>query len=964
MAALSSTQSGNWSSASTWGGTTPSDGDTFTINRGHKVTVNSDQRPTNGWGDVALYGKLEIVSGGQFRLNGRITLYGNGAGGYFAEGNSTSNSFLHMTAGSSMEIRGSNSDQHGIWMETQQHCQMIMEGTAKNLNTNLSAATDYGAAYLPVDNASNFAAGDWVTVFNREEDYRVCSDEGFWVHDIDETNNVIYIRQFVAPTAVIQKVNGTEVLVDNAKVFRPGYKVVFGTGGGNVDLKYETIVYTTSNYSNASTFYAGVAGTTTAGKLAVHYDASTDLPLRGLLHIADANGEDVSTQVASWTSMVFKVRDLYIAGNINQQVGIQSVTKNGSHYEIEFNNSSTTTTSNPASTNAGVPQTLQTTPQYQRTVSVKTIESINYKQNLLFLDTNVSNSVVGETMYQTGAEKQHVDNSRVQRKATTIRTAISANSTNSITVGNASDIAVGDVIVIDVNNDNDTNWDYNSRHTVSSKSGNTLTLDRNVERNIKVGSLVHILTRDVKVHAVDESSDTRPFILVERWTSSAGRNRVVIIQDAWLKGLGRNTNSAYYSGLMQAGYASRYRDDSSADGEHIQSRFDSMVYESPNNRSAYTGINARDSREFVMRNCTSYRTERGYWGYSGNYNWKFCNNYSTRNWYCGFLTDGYYEPYSEFSYFYGTRSDDYGVMFHHVREQMTIRQVILLNHEQRAMYGYYNTQGLVFERFYIDGRRYHLPWFGPGNGKLRFLDSYMRNRWDFSAPDGSGQVYSTYTISGADSRSTYVRTTGHVGEIDFYEHNFEYNGLMESWQGFIRQWDDDERAWVCRNLDDSDAGAFDSVYVPANTTVRLKCDVKLTAGSYTRPFLFATNSRNKHNMGRFRTAYTGQTGILTSSTAHEEGHVGFREQVQYSTAAVGNYETKQLVIQPRKYGYFLIYGIYSSSNIREEEFYMKDVQVFFDIAPSGAKAKAKANKGVAVRAGFVKAKKRIGGTRL
>jgi len=38
MAALSSTQSGNFNSASTWGGTAPSDGDTFTINRGHKVT--------------------------------------------------------------------------------------------------------------------------------------------------------------------------------------------------------------------------------------------------------------------------------------------------------------------------------------------------------------------------------------------------------------------------------------------------------------------------------------------------------------------------------------------------------------------------------------------------------------------------------------------------------------------------------------------------------------------------------------------------------------------------------------------------------------------------------------------------------------------------------------------------------------------------------------------------------------
>jgi len=47
MAALSSTQSGNWTSSSTWGGSTPAEGDTFTINRGHKVTVNSDTPTTN-----------------------------------------------------------------------------------------------------------------------------------------------------------------------------------------------------------------------------------------------------------------------------------------------------------------------------------------------------------------------------------------------------------------------------------------------------------------------------------------------------------------------------------------------------------------------------------------------------------------------------------------------------------------------------------------------------------------------------------------------------------------------------------------------------------------------------------------------------------------------------------------------------------------------------------------------------
>ena len=829
MAALSSTQSGNWSSSATWGGVTPADGDTFTINRGHTVTVNSDQRPTNGWGDIQLYGKLEIVSGGQFRLNGRITLYGNGAGGYFAEGDNTTNSFLHMTAGSSMELRGSNSDQHGIWMETQEHCQIIFEGTAKNLNTTLSSASGYGTEYISVADASNWAVGDWLTIFNREEDYRVNGDEGFWVHHVDGANNRIYLRQFVSPTAVIQSTSGTQVAVDNAKVFRVGYKIIFGTGSS---------------------------------------------------------------------------------------------------------------------------------------VHTKTITAIDYTRNIITVNSSVSGNVVGETIYQTGAEKQHVSGAIVRRMATTLSTAITANSTSSITVGNASDIAVGDVIVIDVNNDNDTNWDYDTRHTVSSKSGNTLTLDRNVAYNIKAGSLVTILTRDVKIHSVDESSDTRPYIYAERWTSSAGRNRVLIFQDVWFKGLGRNTNSTYYGGLMVAGYFSRYRDDSSADGEHVQSRFDCAVNESPNYRSSYTGFGTRDVREFLARNCVSYNNDRGFYGYSSQYNYRVFNNYVTRTFYSSYSADGFYEPYGTIQYFYGTRSDDYGLMVNHMRENNNIRHIILLNHEQRPMYLYYHTTDIPLERFYIDGYR-SFPYIGPGGGKGLMIDSYIKNRWDWSSPTGTGIVYSNYGNAANDDRSNYYRTMGSTQFMDFVEHNFEYDGHAEWYGGTLAIWDRDEKAWFCKQYNDANSGKYYNVFVPANTTVRLSCDVKVQSGfTGTRPYIFAANSRSIYKRGRWRTAYTDQTSTQNSSTADASSVDGFYEATQYSAASLGDYETKTLTIQPQTRGYMLIYGIMTSStNIREEYFYMRDVNVYLESAPAITTTKTKP-KNLAVRAGFTKAKKRIGGTRL
>jgi len=113
MAALSSSQSGNFNSASTWGGTAPSDGDTFTINRGHKVTINSDLRPTNGYGDIVVYGNLHFTTNGKLRLNGRITVKGNDTYAYntgtqFEEGNSTNSGGLLSSSGNNMllEVRG------------------------------------------------------------------------------------------------------------------------------------------------------------------------------------------------------------------------------------------------------------------------------------------------------------------------------------------------------------------------------------------------------------------------------------------------------------------------------------------------------------------------------------------------------------------------------------------------------------------------------------------------------------------------------------------------------------------------------------------------------------------------------------------------------------------------------------------------------------------------------------------
>ena len=224
MAALTSNQSGNFTASATWGGSTPADGDTFTIAAGHSVTSSTVDMPTNGYGDITIHGCWSLQSGSQFKLNGRATIYG-GESNYFTEGESDSAGKFEMKPDSHLVLKGTNSEQHAIWCETQARAQVICDGDEATLNTVISCSNyiDYNQDFLPVATASNFAAGDWISVYSRGQGYKNCSDESFFVHDIDTTanNHKIYYRQFVSPTATIKGFLSPRVIdVDNSKVFR------------------------------------------------------------------------------------------------------------------------------------------------------------------------------------------------------------------------------------------------------------------------------------------------------------------------------------------------------------------------------------------------------------------------------------------------------------------------------------------------------------------------------------------------------------------------------------------------------------------------------------------------------------------------------------------------------------------------------------------------------------------------
>ena len=261
MATITSNQTGDWASTSTWvGGSVPAADDLVVIAHGHKVTISTNIQSTRT-GNVTIDGNLHFASGGKMHLHGRMTINNtsnsNNTAGEFVEGSASSGSLLSMVGGSEIKISGSNSDQHGIQANTRKWCGVDIQGSEPTLITKLNGNLDHNSDYMTVDSAANFAQGDKISLYEREVDWEAIVDECFIVHDTDVPNNRIYFRQYVTPTAVISSSSGSTITVDNAGVFRVGYKLIFGTGSNR------NVSKVTGIDGNVITLSTSVTGTVT-----------------------------------------------------------------------------------------------------------------------------------------------------------------------------------------------------------------------------------------------------------------------------------------------------------------------------------------------------------------------------------------------------------------------------------------------------------------------------------------------------------------------------------------------------------------------------------------------------------------------------------------------------------------------------------------------------------------------------
>ena len=256
MATIVSAQSGNFSSTSTWtGGVVPGDGDRFDVSSGHTVTIDTGVSvPTNGYADSYVYGTLtnQASQNTTLRMDGRLYIKGGGC--------------LHLIDGAKIQITGTSAELHGVWVENENNVHVVMQGSDGMPCTTLSAAEAEGSTSLAVASGTNFAAGEWIAVFdhvsttssNTDQHAYANQDEGFWIHEVD--GNTIYFRIFGGPTHVtVDRVSnsGERLFVSNAKVFREGQTIIFGTGSNRNIRTISDINYN----RNRLTLNSAVTGT-------------------------------------------------------------------------------------------------------------------------------------------------------------------------------------------------------------------------------------------------------------------------------------------------------------------------------------------------------------------------------------------------------------------------------------------------------------------------------------------------------------------------------------------------------------------------------------------------------------------------------------------------------------------------------------------------------------------------------
>ena len=955
MATITSTQTGNWHDTSTWaGGSVPAADDLVVIAHGHKVTLSTNIQSTRT-GDVTIDGNLHFANGGKMHLHGRMTVNNtsnnNSTAGEFVEGSSSSGSLLSMVGGTEVKISGDNGAQHGIQIQSRSWCGVQIDGGEPTLKTELNGNHAQRSFALTVDSATNFAAKDLISIYRREEDYRLKNDECFYVHDVDTSNNKIYFRHFISPLATaigypkIQAVSGNTITLNDSSVFRVNYQIIFGTGN-NRNVRLITAI---NNDTNVVTVGADLVTSTS--------DVDNDPSLIGedvfvtgteKYHLNDSHVRRLSSTI---TNLVGAIDDLPVFAT-QAEAEAWGAANSISGYHTHTYNGRTT---------------------YMAGTTHADIQASGYSggRGAGVRDVKVANAAdfsVGDKIF------------------------IEACGDSSYTYPSGSSTLV---------------WRNHLVYTIAAINGLTLTVDRDIMYDAEPPGLITKMSRDVVIKAcqadgsdvpitdtsVDHQNTARVFFNVRYWTSTTSYNapsRRVKIKYVEFDGLGFCTGDStnFRAGVTIGGYNGKFDTKitgSAGDNSTIhttsgvsqtgENYLDGCTYTAYNlvsnarrDGDSYPAICIRHPYGMVVRNCVAVGTGRGIWHWSSQYHIKSHGHISAVANYTTFAAEGSYNTVNEYSYLYLRNAEDYGMMNYNSRHGTTTMIAHVDNQYMQNYPTYFGYGGHTIVRNFLVNKYRYLYTVDGQDANTVFLNSrVMPNYWDASAyiydPDITYTPYydrDQIRHYSSGHNQFHLGTSAAKSRFSFLEHGFREDEsvmLFTNLTRLVRHGSNNVVDWIVSPSSQPSAEA--RVFVPANTVVKLRSVIKINQRDYDDqtntvtadacPFLVArakhfSGAAGRHSAGvvtdstirLYDTSFQltnsdHRAGILNSTQARDSLYNSFIEYVQHTTASQGAWETKEITVAGQYRGYELIYG-YNVVNhdITQLGFKALPIQIIFE----------------------------------
>ena len=548
--------------------------------------------------------------------------------------------------------------------------------------------------------------------------------------------------------------------------------------------------------------------------------------------------------------------------------------------------------------------------------NIKQISSINYATNTITCNSSISGNPIGATVYHTGSEKYHSSGHKV-RKIATINTAEVASSSTTITLANANMFTADDEIFIEKRSEADGTTDYahadsdDYHHTISSVSGNTLTLIEQIGYKVVAGSIITRLSREILIETTTPNTDYG-YYYNEYYNSNY--NKKCIIKDVYFKNFGSDNNNVY-QGCVIRGYNSTnslpvtltQTVPSMDQGAWVEGV---VVMNADNHERDLGNLLFYSSRYTKGVACVALYGNDGLgasWYDSGNkaYNMIIAGTEG----YAG-RTEGYRER-CEFGYHYYSRCtrgirvigpyEEGNNAFHHIIMDANQYGVESVNNDT------------VFRRWKMTGLRYGL--LSEAAGRPVMIESTAVGLSGLTGGIDENNAGGYYA-------NQYYRSTGTNKVVKIIHNDFEYDSFKMFGYNFTAIWDNQENAWLFKRRRDNDNSPIieDLVYLPPNTTMRVTAKVKLVSGfSGTYPYLgtISTTAAVDDNM---------VGNAATDSTIFSIARVN----PQYTASAASDYEEKQVTRGPFDFPCYMKAGVFSNNRDASEGYYIKDFRIYLD----------------------------------